>query len=161
MVNSLVFLLIGLEIRLPQLAHGSLGSGLGHPSDADWSYCRSLWTTASDQATGSPVPFAGSIFFWGGLRGSLSIALALRLPASVPGRSNFIFMIFGVVLFSLLAQGLTVGTPSQVAEILGRRSRALIISIYLSCGKGGGCTFGKVQDDDDRSSGSGRFTGNS
>lgn len=59
---------------------------------------------------GSPVPLRWQhILFWGGLRSSLSIALVLSLPAGLPGRSQFILMIFGAVLFSLLAQGLTVG----------------------------------------------------
>jgi CPA1 family monovalent cation:H+ antiporter len=47
------------------------------------------------------------VLFWGGLRGSLSIALALSLPATVADRQPLVTMIFGTVLFSLLAQGLT------------------------------------------------------
>jgi CPA1 family monovalent cation:H+ antiporter len=44
---------------------------------------------------------------WGGLRGALSIALALSLPLSFPGREDIIVFAFSVVLFSLLVQGLT------------------------------------------------------
>lgn len=59
---------------------------------------------------GSPVPIRWKhVLFWGGLRGSLSIALVLSLPKELPGRSQFVLMIFGAVLFSLLVQGLTVG----------------------------------------------------
>ncbi len=36
------------------------------------------------------------------------MALALSLPASFPGRSQLVIMIFGVVIFSLLVQGLTI-----------------------------------------------------
>ena len=55
------------------------------------------------------VPFKWQhILLWGGLRGSLSIALALSLPASFPDRSQLVTMIFGVVIFSLLFQGLTI-----------------------------------------------------
>jgi CPA1 family monovalent cation:H+ antiporter len=48
------------------------------------------------------------ILFWGGLRGSLSIALALSLPLTLAYRSELIMMIFGTVVFSLLVQGLTI-----------------------------------------------------
>jgi monovalent cation:H+ antiporter, CPA1 family len=38
----------------------------------------------------------------------LSIALALSLPTTLPGRAQLIAMTFGAVMFSLLAQGLTI-----------------------------------------------------
>jgi CPA1 family monovalent cation:H+ antiporter len=46
--------------------------------------------------------------FWGGLRGAISLALALSLPVDMPGRSELQAMAFGVVLFTLLAQGTTI-----------------------------------------------------
>jgi CPA1 family monovalent cation:H+ antiporter len=57
-------------------------------------------------------PFATShkervIAIWSGLRGALTIALALGLPPATPGRDLVIAMAFGVVLFTLVAQGLT------------------------------------------------------
>ncbi|MNV59367.1 Na(+)/H(+) antiporter NhaG [compost metagenome] len=45
---------------------------------------------------------------WGGLKGSLSIALALSLPQSFEGRDDVLVLTFSVVLFSLLVQGLTI-----------------------------------------------------
>lgn len=50
------------------------------------------------------------IMFWGGLRGALALALALGIPASVPYRSEILTVTFGVVAFSVFAQGLTM-TP--------------------------------------------------
>jgi CPA1 family monovalent cation:H+ antiporter len=47
------------------------------------------------------------VLFWGGLRGSLSMALALSLPGDFPGRRLLLTLVFGVVAFSLLVQGLT------------------------------------------------------
>jgi len=41
------------------------------------------------------------------LRGALTIALALGLPPETPQRDLLIVMAFGVVLFSLVVQGLT------------------------------------------------------
>ncbi len=48
------------------------------------------------------------ILTWGGLRGGISIALALSLPA-VPERQVILAMTYVVVVFSVLVQGLTIG----------------------------------------------------
>jgi len=45
---------------------------------------------------------------WGGLRGALSMVLALSLPADFPQRNLLIAMTFGVVVISILLQGLTI-----------------------------------------------------
>ena len=48
------------------------------------------------------------VLYWGGLRGAISLALALSLPASLGEQGTLIqSMAFGVVLFTLLVQGLT------------------------------------------------------
>ncbi|MEQ8223281.1 MAG: cation:proton antiporter, partial [Candidatus Eremiobacterota bacterium] len=48
------------------------------------------------------------VLFWGGLRGALSLALALTLPINLPDRELLQTMAYGVVLFTLLAQGTTI-----------------------------------------------------
>jgi CPA1 family monovalent cation:H+ antiporter len=48
-----------------------------------------------------------TVIWWGGLRGSVSIALALSVAGSVSVREEIIATVFGVVLFTLLVQGLT------------------------------------------------------
>jgi CPA1 family monovalent cation:H+ antiporter len=45
---------------------------------------------------------------WGGLRGGVSVALALSLPAG-PEREVVLHLTYGVVVFSIIVQGLTVG----------------------------------------------------
>lgn len=50
------------------------------------------------------------IMFWGGLRGALALALALGIPESVSYRQEILTVTFGVVAFSVFAQGLTM-TP--------------------------------------------------
>lgn len=48
------------------------------------------------------------IITWGGLRGGLSIALALNLPDSIgDGKDLILILTYGVVLFTILVQGLT------------------------------------------------------
>ena len=54
------------------------------------------------------------ILTWGGLRGGISVALALSLPgmddpASATGRDVLLAITYVVVVFSILVQGLTIG----------------------------------------------------
>ncbi len=48
------------------------------------------------------------ILTWGGLRGGLSVALALSVPSEMSG-NLFIVITYLVVLFSIIVQGLTIG----------------------------------------------------
>jgi CPA1 family monovalent cation:H+ antiporter len=108
-VNSLVFLLIGLEIQLSALLDDAVY--------VVWAILAMLVSRAvavyaimplTNRFTHS-VPLRWQhVLFWGGLRGSLSMALALSLPSAFPSRALLIAMIFGTVIFSLLAQGLTI-----------------------------------------------------
>ncbi len=59
---------------------------------------------------------AVAIMTWGGLRGGISVALALSLP-DVAGRNTLIMATYGVVLFSLLVQATTLG---RIARALMR-----------------------------------------
>jgi CPA1 family monovalent cation:H+ antiporter len=53
---------------------------------------------------------AGSIrvLTWGGLRGGISVALALSLPPGPP-KDVILVVTYGVVIFSIIVQGLTIG----------------------------------------------------
>jgi CPA1 family monovalent cation:H+ antiporter len=67
------------------------------------------------------------IMTWGGLRGGISIALALTLPIGA-ARDFIVSITYAVVLFSIMVQGLTVGSlvrsltgPSPLKESLEER----------------------------------------
>jgi CPA1 family monovalent cation:H+ antiporter len=60
-------------------------------------------------------PGALAILTWGGLRGGISVALALSLPPG-PERETILVVTYAVVVFSVLVQGLTVG---RVVRALG------------------------------------------
>lgn len=57
---------------------------------------------------------AVAILTWGGLRGGLSVALALSLPAS-PYSDGFIAITYIIVIFSIIVQGLTIGKVAKMA----------------------------------------------
>lgn len=105
--NSLIFLMIGLEIKNIDLTK-------------KWGYIAIaivivlLSRTLALYISLAPVRGFSekykAILNWGGLKGSLSIALALSLPRTFEGREDILILTFSVVLFSLLFQGLTI-TP--------------------------------------------------
>lgn len=124
-VNSLVFLLIGMEIQFANL--------FDNKWTIAWSVLAMLIARIvaiygliplSNRFTES-IPFRWQhVLFWGGLRGSLSIALVLSLPVSLPGRSTLVALVFGTVIFSLLVQGLTI-SPLLRRLGLGRSDNRL------------------------------------
>jgi CPA1 family monovalent cation:H+ antiporter len=108
-VNSIVFLLIGIEVAYVSWADKA-GAVIG-----------AIAAVLVGRAAIYPLSFVANrlkaqiplrwqhILFWGGLRGALSMALALGLPARFPYRDTLVAATFGVVLFTLLVQGTTIG----------------------------------------------------
>jgi len=118
LANSVVFLLIGLRINLTVLI-------------ADWQVI--LWAilavlVASAVSVyglswigkGMSMPLK-NVIYWGGLRGAISLALAISLPVSIgPAREEIQAMAFGVVLFTLLVQGLSMKPLINKMKIIQR-----------------------------------------
>jgi CPA1 family monovalent cation:H+ antiporter len=109
--NSLVFLLIGLSVDLTLLWDnlGAIFVGVVAVvgSRAVVVYGLSSLTRLLRRVSYIP-PRWRHVLFWGGLRGAISLALALSLPVTMPARAELQAMTFGVVLFTLLAQGTTI-----------------------------------------------------
>lgn len=108
-INSLVFLLIGSEVRLGGMLHAwkpiliavaaiFLGRILSVCTLVPFSNLFSKAISLSWQL----------VLFWGGLRGALSLALALSLDSTFPYRDQILNLTFGVVVFSVLVQGLSI-----------------------------------------------------
>jgi len=60
------------------------------------------------------------ILFWGGLRGAISLILALSLPLNLPTRGDLQLMVFGVVLFTILVQGISTPTVTRWLKLSER-----------------------------------------
>lgn len=118
-LNSLVFLLIGFEVRLealltswPAIIAAYLAVMMGRAAVVSS-------VTALLRHTRERVPARWSIVLaWGGLRGSLSMVLALGLPRDMPHREFVVTVTFGVVVLSILLQGLTMATLLRRLGIL-------------------------------------------
>ena len=107
-VNSLVFLLIGLQINLSLLAKYSNLIGIGILALIVSRLIVAYGLSPLVSTKNLPIPLRWRhLLFWGAIRGSLSMALALSLPIDFPQREQLIVLTFGVVLYTLLVQGLT------------------------------------------------------
>jgi len=111
-VNSFLFLLIGLELqafslsRLRDLWMPILCVlGAVHLARALTVY-PIIWIERRLRPE-VVAPAWSHVFYWGGLKGSIPLALAVGLPQSFPLRKEFLVVAFVVVLVSLVMQGLT------------------------------------------------------
>jgi CPA1 family monovalent cation:H+ antiporter len=123
-LNSIVFLLIGFAVNPGALVASAVAIIIGFASVTVARCGVILGTRALFSRTTERFSAAWSaIVWWGGLRGALSMVLALSLPADFPRRELLIDMTFGVVLISIVLQGLTM--QPLVARLLpGSASRA-------------------------------------
>jgi CPA1 family monovalent cation:H+ antiporter len=116
-VNSLVFLLIGSQVKLPQLL-----AALGPVVVAVLAVLASRavvvygLTWLVHWRGGVPWGYR-HVLFWGGLRGAISIALVLSLPSAFPDRELLRVMTLGVVVFLLLTQSTTMGLLIRVLRL--------------------------------------------
>jgi len=105
LANSAVFLIIGLQLDLPALLN-------------NWTMI--LWAIAGVLVSrivviyglsrlGQEIPLAWRhVLFWGGMRGAIALALALSFSGGLRSEQQTVTaMAFGVVLFTILGQGLT------------------------------------------------------
>jgi CPA1 family monovalent cation:H+ antiporter len=122
-LNSVVFLLIGFEVRTAALlesvspivvafivvvlARAAIAFGVAGVLRRTSERMSGAWTT---------------LVAWGGLRGALAMVLALALPGDFPNRTLIENMTVGVVILSLLLQGLTI--PFLAEPLLSRAGRS-------------------------------------
>jgi monovalent cation:H+ antiporter, CPA1 family len=105
LANSVVFLMVGLEITRINLTDKW---GLVFLAILIVLIARSIAVYMSLLFIKNFPTNWKHIINWGGLKGSLSIALVLSLPRDFSGREEILIIAFSVVLFSLVLQGLSV-----------------------------------------------------
>ena len=108
-LNAVLFVLIGLEVMILSFSKAYLLAGV---------ILIPIVVLSRFISVGIPVailrpfrsfsPHVVKILTWGGLRGGISVALALSLPAGTQ-RDVILFMTYSIVVFSIVFQGLTIG----------------------------------------------------
>lgn len=109
LINSIIFLLIGMQAEFLRgaVAHPLLVAlAIGAVLLARAIVVYPLSALAARLVEAMPASWRHTLY-WGGLRGSVSLALALGLSEAIPERSFLISLTFGYVFFSLVVQGLT------------------------------------------------------
>ncbi|MFD2638633.1 cation:proton antiporter [Piscibacillus salipiscarius] len=130
--NSIIFLMVGLEINQIDLT-GKWGMVLLGILIVIASRAIAVYTSLSF-IKDFPLKFKHALN-WGGLKGSLSIALALSLPTDFDGREDILVLTLSAVLFSLIVQGLTIKPLIKMVGIIQKDEgvkdyEEVIASIY-------------------------------
>jgi CPA1 family monovalent cation:H+ antiporter len=114
LLTAFVFLLVGLAITLGTLvdsagaiALGVVGILVGR-AVVVYVMLGGASRVVRAVGRGQAVPTAWlHVLFWAGLRGAIAVGLALSLPEDLPERGYLQAIVFGITLFTLLAQGAT------------------------------------------------------
>ncbi|RZF60676.1 sodium:proton antiporter [Sphingomonas populi] len=108
LANSCLFLLIGShEAHQPiALVAGALGAGILLTLLGRAAAVYPLAALFARTSLRLPATYQ-HVLVWGGLRGAVGLALALAVPTVVAERAEIVVVTFGVVAFSIFAQGLT------------------------------------------------------
>ncbi len=121
-VNSIVFLLIGDQVRFQALIdHANMiFVAIAIIITARAVSVFGLGSFSNLITKNENISLSGqTVLWWGGLRGSVSVALALSVPESLAQREEIIAVVFGVMLFTLLVQGLTTQPLLSYLGLLG------------------------------------------
>ncbi|MEH6657635.1 cation:proton antiporter [Leeuwenhoekiella marinoflava] len=110
LLNTILFVLIGMEMLIISFEIPAIIAGLiAIPVVLICRYVSLLIPINFFEKHLNFVPRTDVIMTWGGLRGGISIALALSLTQDMH-RELFLVITYIIVIFSILVQGLTVGS---------------------------------------------------
>ncbi len=107
-LNAILFMLIGIEVLVIAFQVKAALAGLVVIGIVLGARLVSVWLPVSLIGLRNQFPRGVTrILTWAGLRGGISVALALSLPA-IPEKGLILVCTYIVVLFSILVQGMTI-----------------------------------------------------
>jgi CPA1 family monovalent cation:H+ antiporter len=121
-LNSIVFLLVGLRVHVSELVSSwqLILAAYAAVTLARAGVILAVSTLGRvNRSSAWPVSW-GTVLTWAGMRGGLSMVLALALPPALAERELLITVTFGVVLLSILVQGLTMKPLLQRLGVVRR-----------------------------------------
>ena len=149
-LEALVFILIGLSLRSAVESMGGADSALhtlARPvlavvavvivSRFAWVFGTGalghMFGRVNRRHEGAFSAAAATLVSWAGMRGVVTLAIALSLPEEMPGREVILASAFGVILVTVLLQGTTIGPlihllrlPDETDELASTRGQKLL-----------------------------------
>ena len=120
LLNAILFVLIGLELLVISMNGDYLIFGLiAIPIALFARYIALAGPVKLFEKKLDFIPKTNLIMTWGGIRGGISIALALSLEPQME-RELFLTVTYVIVVFSIIAQGLTIG--NLVKRVLSKNN---------------------------------------
>ena len=112
-LNAVLFVLIGMEVMLIAFSWSLFAAGLAMVIMTLIARALTVWVPVHYLPGYFKLPRgAGLVLTWGGLRGGISVALALSLPSGGE-RDVILSLTYCIVVVSILVQGLTVGKLAE------------------------------------------------
>jgi CPA1 family monovalent cation:H+ antiporter len=122
-LNSMVFLLIGLEVNMVHLLHSMAPILVAFVTVVIARAVVVSFSVGALSFTSEKVPWSWvPVLTWGGIRGGLSMVLVLALPMTFPHRDALVTLTFGVVVVSILLQGLTMSPLLRKLGLIAQRA---------------------------------------
>ena len=137
LINSILFLLIGLQVRVGDLLHMWQAILLTIAAVLAGRALTVYGLAPVSNLLSPKIPWRWQhVMVWGGMRGALSLALVLSLGSNFPYRSQLLTMTFGVVAFTIIVQGITMKPLIRLLGI-GRNdeddySRARVLQLAIA-----------------------------
>ncbi len=118
LINSVLFLLIGLQVHLGELAHIWQAAAFSIAAVFVGRLVAVYGLVPISNLFAPKIPLRWQhVMVWGGMRGALSLALVLSLGKAFPYRDQLLNLTFAVVAFTIVVQGITLKPLIRLLKI--------------------------------------------